>query len=328
MVFTEKTFSKCLEKINELNAVLFFGKNFGLATVLCDEIKNIFKPEETAILDYQDIDKNIGITIHGMLGNDFFSTKKLIKVFNTKPKILKEIAFLDEELFDDKLVIFFAPEVDGKTALKTFFEKSENLASISCYEDDERIAMEVIKAYANKNGVFLTEEAINAMAEMIHGDRRDLLNELEKIKLLSQNKKDKNITVEDINLILETEQDFNPFNLCDYILLKQTRKAVKEFQLFKANQEQIIMLTRLFLKNLNDTLTMKQEVEHGENIDFVIKKHFIFFKRIASVKKILQTATIKQLTTYIKAIQQIEKDAKIYGNDIATNLFEKQFIIG
>lgn len=327
MVFTEKTFSKCLDKINELNAILFFGKNFGLATVLCDRIRETFKPEETVILDYQDMDKNIGITIHGLLGNDFFSTKKLIKVFNTKPKILKEISFLDEELFNDKLIIFFAPEVDGKTALKTFFEKSENLASISCYEDDERMAIDVIKLYANENNISFTEDAINIMAEMIHGDRRDLLNELEKIKLLSQSKKE-NITAEFISSTLETEQEFNPFNLFDYILLKQTTKAVKEFQLFKASQEQIIMLTRLFLKNLSDTLTMKQEIENGENIDFVIKKHFIFFKRITSVKKILQTTTIKQLTTHIKIIQQIEKNAKIYGNNIAISLFEKEFIIG
>ena len=327
MVFTEKTFSKCLDKINELNAILFFGKNFGLATVLCDKIKETFKPEETVILDYQDIDKNIGITIHGLLGNDFFSTKKLIKVFNTKPKILKEITFLDEEFFNDKLIVFFAPEVDGKTALKTFFEKSESLASISCYEDDERTAIEVIKLYANENNISFTEDAINIMAEMTHGDRRDLLNELEKIKLLSQSKKE-NITAEFINSTLETEQEFNPFNLFDYILLKQTGKAVKEFQLFKANQEQIIMLTRLFLKNLNDTLVMKQEVENGENIDFVIKKHFVFFKRITSVKKILQTATTKQLINYIKEVQQIEKNAKIYGNDIATSLFEKEFIVG
>ena len=39
MVFTEKTFDECLSNLDELNAILLLGQNFGLATILGDKIK-------------------------------------------------------------------------------------------------------------------------------------------------------------------------------------------------------------------------------------------------------------------------------------------------
>ena len=71
MVFTEKTFDKCLSTLEELNAILLLGQNFGLATILGDKIKQTFLPEETIIIDYQDCDKNFGSLLFGMLGDDF-----------------------------------------------------------------------------------------------------------------------------------------------------------------------------------------------------------------------------------------------------------------
>ena len=55
MVFTEKTFDKCLSTLEELNAILLLGQNFGLATILGDKIKQTFLPEETIIIVYGDI---------------------------------------------------------------------------------------------------------------------------------------------------------------------------------------------------------------------------------------------------------------------------------
>ena len=139
MVFTEKTFDKCLSTLEELNAILLLGQNFGLATILGDKIKQTFLPEETIIIDYQDCDKNFGSLLFGMLGNDFFSKKKLKKIFNFKGKIGNDLKFINEDKFKDKLIIFFAPEIYSKSANKTFFLKGNFTTSIIFFIDELKI---------------------------------------------------------------------------------------------------------------------------------------------------------------------------------------------
>ncbi len=60
MLCTEKTFTKCEGALanGELQAVLFFEENFGLASILADRLERQFQPEEKIILDYQDIEKD------------------------------------------------------------------------------------------------------------------------------------------------------------------------------------------------------------------------------------------------------------------------------
>src|SRR5574344_883091 len=98
MVFTEKTFNKCVDSISkgDIYAILFIGPNFGLATLLADKAAKIISPEETEIIDNQDVDKDFGIILHTAIEDGFFSSKKVVKVYNVKSKISKEIQFLTE----------------------------------------------------------------------------------------------------------------------------------------------------------------------------------------------------------------------------------------
>ena len=86
MVFTETTFEKCIANINNINAVLFFGPNFGLGTILGDKLEKTFSPEEKVIIDYDDVDKNFKQNLDSLLSNDFFSTVDSI-IFSVKIKV-------------------------------------------------------------------------------------------------------------------------------------------------------------------------------------------------------------------------------------------------
>ena len=311
MVFTEKTFDKCLSNLDELNAILLLGQNFGLATILGDKIKQTFLPEETIIIDYQDCDKNFGSLLFGMLGNDFFSKKKLIKIFNFKGKIGNDLKFLNENKFKDKLIIFFAPEVDSKSATKAFFEKGGFTASIICYNDELKTAIDVINDYCSKNGLQIEPNAIQQLAEMLHGDRRVLINELEKMSLMYVDNTTQ-ITIDDINNIVETEQEFNPSTMIDCILSGEMTSANNEFELLKKDDIQMISIVKMFEKSLLGIAEMKQMINSGMAIDEAIKAKFIFFKRIPLVKKILTTINEKKIDTYFQHLKQVEKFAKIY----------------
>ena len=140
MVFTETTFQNCIEKINEINAIFFFQPNFGLATTFAEKIQQNYTYDEIVVIDFQDVEKTFIAILKEYICDSFFATKKIIKIYNFKPngrsKLKDELKFLNDKNIKDKLVLFFAPELDGKSSFKTLFEKGDFTASIACYDDD------------------------------------------------------------------------------------------------------------------------------------------------------------------------------------------------
>ena len=328
MVFTEGTFQNCLAKLQEINAILFFQPNFGLAVELAEQIQKNYSYDEKIIIDFQDVEKNFISVLKNHLCDSFFAAKKIIKVYNFKPngrsKIKDELKFLNDKKISDKIVLFFAPELDGKSAFKTLFEKGNFTASIACYNDDEKNASQIINNFFSERNIKISNEAAKAMAEMLHGDRKMLISECEKIMLYCQNKE---ITVTDVEETVINEQESNPISFADYLLSNSIDKAVKEFDLIIKKDEQIIPLTRMFNKIVEEVLDIKTIVQNGANVDDVIKSKYIFWKRVPFVKTSVAKSTIQLLENYVKTSIQTEKMAKLYGNKIAIQYFIRNIIL-
>ena len=330
MLFTDKTFENCLSNIQsgKIKAVIFTGKNYGLSTILADKIVSIFNPEETVFLDYQDDKKDTPflLNLKTNLQSGFFSNRKLIKVYNIKSKrgISKELSFLDEECISDKMVLLFGTEIDGKCELKSFFEKGEQIACVNLYEDDEKTAINVINQFFQENNKQIEASAVKAIAEMLHGDRKALLCECEKMLMYCN---DKNITLNDVEIAIESEQASNSIAFADFVLSGDFKKALKEFELLEKDDVPIIMLVRTFIRAVEEVVDIKQMVVSGGDIDSAIKSKFLFWKRIPFIKIAVMKNNITALNSYIKTSLKVEKMSKIYGETIAKQVFIREIIL-
>lgn len=328
MVFTENTFSKCISKLNEINAILFFQPNFGLSMEMMDEIKKNFQHDEVVVIDFQDNEKNFISQLKEQLCDGFFSTKKIIKVYNFKPnarsKLKDEIKFLNEKKFNNKIVLFSAPELDGKSTFKNIFEKGEFTASISCYEDDEKTAEQYIIKYFKEKNVNIEQNAVKEIAQMLHGDRQLLKSECDKIMIYTNYN---NITQEDVSKTMINEQEGDLIYFIDNVLCGDVKKAIKEFDLLEKQDIQMILLCRSFIKSIEDIIDIKKQIENGLDNENAIKNKFFFWKRTPYIKKAISISSIQLLEKYITILMQTEKMTKIYGNDIAKQFFIKNIIL-
>lgn len=339
MIFTEATFTKCLSKLNEINAIMFFQQNFGLAVEMAKEIEQNFQYDEICVIDFQDTEKNFFSVLQQNMCNDFFASKKILKVYNFKPngnsKLKDELnSFLNKNSFKDKIVLFFAPDLDGKSSFKTMFEKGDFTASIACYPDDEKTACKYVQNFFYDKNIKITPQLANTIAEMLHGDRKLLANECEKISLYvdakdvgSTNSSSKEITIEDIENTIINEQQANPLIFIDNVLAGKIQSAIREFDLLKKEDVQMISLMRLFLQVVEQILDIKTIVQNGSNIDDAIKSKFFFWKRIPLIKIAVTNSTIEMLENYMKIALQTEKIAKRYGNNIAIQYFTRNAIL-
>ena len=330
-IFTEKTFNKCLSMVlsGEITAILFTGKNFGLSIELSNKIIQAFNPDEKITLDYTDDAKESPFIaeLQSNLQDGFFSSKKVIKVFNIKSKkgISRSLYFLNNDEIKDKIVIFFGDEIDGKSELKHFFDKGEKTACVSLYEDDERTANECVKEiFANKK-INIANDAIDKIANLLHGDRGVLISECEKLELYCKDKQE--ITINDVLIAVNDVVETNLANFVDNVLAGNAIKTVQEFDKLTEESGSLILISRMIIKIATNILLMKKSIENGESVEQVIKSNFIFYKRIPLVKQILSRTTTQAIENYIKNTIQIEKFTKIYGEKIAKQIFIKAIIL-
>ena len=328
MIFTETTFSNCLSKLDNINAILFFQQNFGLSVEMSEKIKQNFSYDEIVVIDYQDKEKIFPSILRDNLFEIFFSSKKIIKVYNFKPnarsKLKDELCFLNDKKIQDKIVLFFAPELDGKSSFKTFFEKGNFTASIACYLDDEKKASQCINDFFSKKNINIEKQAVDLMAKMLHGDRKLLISECEKLELYVNNKE---ITINDVNDMIIDGRTADPINFIDNVLAGDIKKALFEFELLKKENTSIVPIIRLFIRSVEVVLELKKMIQEGMNIDEAIKTKAIFWKRVPLIKASIKNTTIKELERYIAYLVFIEKEAKICSESIAMQYFVRYIIL-
>ena len=177
---------------------LFYGLNLGLKNDFKEKIKTLNKKNEVLIFNQDEITKN---------SEKFFSEIKNVSLFQ------KEKVFIIDQISDKFLEIFetifefvkegnvylFSENLEKRSKIRSFFEKSEKLNIVPCYEDNELSIKKIIqeKLYGYKG---LDNYTINLIQQSCGNDRIKIKNEIEKIKLYFE---DKNIETKDLQELLD-----------------------------------------------------------------------------------------------------------------------------
>ena len=114
-----------IKKINDKNFFLFYGKNDGLKDEIIQSLlgnsKNVLYYEEKEILDNKDK------FVESILTNSLFDNEKVIIIKRVSDKILNLIQSISETKFQNISIILTAENLEKKSKLRIFFEKSDKL---------------------------------------------------------------------------------------------------------------------------------------------------------------------------------------------------------
>ena len=120
-----KTFESKKINLDVNKIVLFYGQNEGhkkeeiSKLLIANKNREIIKYSENEILE------NSENLYNHILSESLFSQKKIIIVNRASDKILKIIEYLNEKSFSDVFIIINAKNLEKKSKLRSFFEKSK-----------------------------------------------------------------------------------------------------------------------------------------------------------------------------------------------------------
>jgi DNA polymerase-3 subunit delta len=294
-----------INKINPdlYNFLLFYGKNEGLK----DEITKIIIKKQSNVLHYdeKEILDNENDFIESILTKSLFEEKKIIIIKRSTDKILKIVENLHSKNIED-VIIINADNLEKKSKLRSYFEKNKKLICVPFYPDNDQTLSKLAYNYLKDKKIVISQANINLVINKCNGDREALLNELQKIECYS--KGDKKITSENIVQLTNLIENHSISELVDNCLAKNKKKIISILNENNFNNEDCIVISRLFLNKSKKLLQLSTEFKKNKNIELTIStaKPPIFWKDKEITKKQINQWKPENIKELIYKLSEIE----------------------
>ena len=285
------------------NLLLFYGKNEGLK----NEITKIIIKEQSNILHYdeKEILDNENDFIESILTKSLFEEEKIIIIKRSTDKILKIIENLHSKNIED-IIIFNADNLEKKSKLRSYFEKNKKLICVPFYPDNSQTLSKLAYNYLKDKKIVISQANTNLVINKCNGDREALLNELQKIECYSIG--GKKITSENIVQLTNLIENHSISELVDNCLAKNKKKIISILNENNFNNEDCIVISRLFLNKSKKLLQLSTEFKENKNIELTIStaKPPIFWKDKEITKKQINQWKPENIKELIYKLSEIE----------------------
>ena len=288
--------------------ILIYGKNEGLKN---DSLNSILKnSKHISNFDEKELLENSISFLESTLSKSLFENEKIIIIKRATDKILKIVEEIESKKIEDLNIIINADNLDKKSKLRSFFEKSKDHLCIPFYPDNHQSLTKLCLNYLQDKKIPISQSSMNLIVSKCNGDRGTLLNELKKIELFSMTKK--KISINEISKLINLTEDHDISVLVDNCLAKNEKKIIGILNENNFTNEDGVLITRIFLNKTKKILKLSNEFEKNQNIDITINssKPPIFWKDKEITKQQIYKWKPKDLKDLIYKINEIELHIK------------------
>ena len=308
---------------NKISFFLFYGENEGQKIDVIQSNFKEFTKENTFKYSEKDVIENKQLLFESIYSKSFFENEKLILISDVTDKILDLIEKIISDNVSDVIIILIAKRLDKKSKIRNFFEKEKNALIVPFYEDNLQTLITIAKKVLIENKINLSQENLNFIIERSQGDRISLKNELQKIVLLSKDKK--KIDLNDISKITNLSENYSAGELVDNCLSKNRKRTLNILNENIPSTEDNILILRTFLNKLKRLRKLRLNLNENNNIDQVISsfKPPIFWKDKNIIKQQIKIWELNDIESFIVDLNNteslIKKNPQI-SNQIINNM--------
>ncbi len=303
-----KFFETSRIKIEDVKKILLYGKNEGLKKEIIDNFikkkENIYNYEEKEIL----ADKNY--FIESILSKSLFEEEKIIIIKRASEKIYNLVNEINEKEIEGITIIINSENLDKKSKLRSFFEKSKKYVCVAFYPDTHQTLSKLSSSFLRDKKISISPSDINIIVDKCNGDRENLMNELNKIHYFSKN--GKKVSTENILKLTNLVENYSISELIDNCLAKNKKKTISILNENNFSSEDCVLITRTFLNKSKKILKLTQEYRANKNIDVVISsaKPPIFWKDKEITKQHIYKWAPDEIKNLIFKLNELELQAK------------------
>ena len=311
----------------KINFYLFYGENEGQKIDVIQSNFNEFTKENTFKYNEKEIIENKQLLFENIYSKSFFENEKLILVSEVTDKSVDLIKQIISDNINDVKIVLIAKRLDKKSKIRNLFEKEKIALIVPFYEDSPQTLITIAKKILTENKINLSQENLNLIIERAQGDRINLKNELQKIVLLSKDKK--KIDLNDISKLTNLSENYSANELVDNCLCKNKKKTLNILNENIPSSEDNILILRTFLNKLKRLRKLRLSLRESNNVDQTINafKPPIFWKDKNIIKQQIKIWELNDLENFIVDLNNteslIKKNPQISNQVISDMILDK-----
>lgn len=284
--------------------MLFYGSNEGfkkeVTKIISKNQKNIDIFEEKEILD------NPEFFFNKILSKSLFENEKFIIIKRATDRILNTIEKIDKRELTDTTILINSENLEKKSKLRSYFEKSKKHICIAFYPDNMKTLLGLAHKFLRERAISLSQANINLIVEKCNEDRGQLINELTKIEYYNKNGKKINSRV--IEKLINLVENHSISELADNCLAKNTKKTLQILNENNFLREDFIIIIRTLLSKSKKILVLINQYKNNNNIDLTIDaaKPPIFWKNKEIIKQQIYKWNIRTIRNLIYDLNNLE----------------------
>ena len=315
--------------LNINNILLLYGQNEGAKYDKLSGILEKNKNSEILKYDEKEVLNNENLIFENILSNSLFGNKKIILINRSSDKILKIIESLMEKQLFEIILIFISGNLEKKSKLRNFFEKSKKYYCVPFYSDTQEELSKIANNFLNAKNLSLSQSNINILINRCGGDRGILKKELNKIYFYTMN--GKKLTTDRLIKLTNLIENHSISELVDNCLAKNKNKTLSILNENNITIDDCMIITRTFLQKLKKLLKLSIDYNKNKDLSKTIAnaKPPIFWKDKEITKQQIinwKTKQISELIVDINSIElQIKKDAVNAVNLVSDFILTKSF---
>ncbi len=283
---------------------LFYGKNDGHKSDSIQHLignnNNIHRYDEKEVLDKPN---NF---FENIFSGSLFENERIFIIKRASDKILKIIEEIISKKIENIIIIIDTDNLEKKSKLRSFFEKQKDIIISAFYPDNEQTLLRIAQNYLREKKISISPSNLNLIINKCNYERKNLINELHKIELYSQKKK--NVTSDEILKLTNLIENHSIADLIDNCLIKNEKKTIAILNENNFSNDDCILITRVFLNKLKRILKLAIDFEINKNLDLTIStaKPAVFWKEkeiVTKQVKKLKPGAIKELIYKINELE-------------------------
>ncbi len=304
--YLKNNLDDCLKK----KYFLFYGNNLGKIESGQSALISNFTQNyncTSVFISASEIRKNSLLEIISKYdSSDIFGSEFILTILLDEKSLNKELINIIKNQNLNKLrLILKTDKLEKNSGLRKFFESSDDSIIVPCYEETYVEKLSLIKEELEREKLSIESSIAEYLANRLSNQRSEILNELEKIKIILRLNK----STGDFTKILSNSIFFDETAFIFDIVSGNTQNFNDNYQKFTDYEKNEIRLINALIEHFFKILLVKDKVSRGISARQALKelKPPVFFKFEKTFESHLKIWETKNIEFYIKKLLQAQK---------------------
>lgn len=241
-----------------------------------------------------------------------FADKKIIeiRVHNGKPGDAGSKAIVNycENADDQNLLLLVMPKIDKRSQNTKWFKAIDKLgASITAWPISTQQLPNWIEQRMQAQGLSADREAIEILCAKVEGNLLAAVQEIEKLKLIVDNK---HVDAQTMADSVTDSARYDVFSLVDKAIAGDSRGAITNLHGLRGEGTEPTLILWALSRDIRSLTLMKESMENGKSFDFCAKQAGVWDNRKTVMKQAVYRLHLRQFHTLIRKLSHADKMIK------------------